>query len=280
MGVEKDGQLEKIVAESGLESTKAAVMLKQFQDYFELAAEWEVKAKTIVVTDDSQTDDMKVAREGRLFLRQKRIAIEKTRKELKEQALREGKAIDGIANVLKALIVPIEEHLDKQERYVEIKAAEQAEMDRIAGEKLRAENERLEKQKAIEEQKRVEEENARLRREAVEREKVAAAEREKVEREKREAEEKARKEREEVERKARLEREEIEEKARAERKKIESEARKKREEAARIANERTRKAEAEKARAEREKRELEAQLARMVECPECGAKFDPNGPAT
>jgi hypothetical protein len=44
---------------------------------------------------------------------------------LKEQALREGKAVDGIANVLKALIVPLEEHLDKQERFVEIRAEEQ-----------------------------------------------------------------------------------------------------------------------------------------------------------
>ena len=83
-------------------------MLDNFSDYFKIAAEWEQKAKTIKVVDETQKADMEMARVGRLFLREKRIAIEKKRKELKEQSLREGKAIDGIANVLKAVIVPIE----------------------------------------------------------------------------------------------------------------------------------------------------------------------------
>ena len=130
-----ENQLSIIVKESGLEKTKAQVLLDNFSAYFQIAADWEKKAKAIVVSDETQTADMKMARVGRLFLREKRIAIEHTRKELKEQSLREGKAIDGIANVLKALIVPIEEYLDKQERYVEIKAYEEAERKRIEEEK-------------------------------------------------------------------------------------------------------------------------------------------------
>jgi len=96
-----------------------------------------------VVTKEDQTAEMDMARVGRLFLRDKRIAIEKARKELKEQALREGKAIDGIANVLKALIVPIEEYLGKQERFVEI----QDDIKRqalIAEAEKKAEDERIE----------------------------------------------------------------------------------------------------------------------------------------
>src|SRR4030043_2249062 len=126
-----DNQLQTIVQSSGLDKIKADFILQQFQDYFKIAGEWDLKAKSIVVTDESQTTDMEMARVGRLFLKEKRVAIEKARKSLKEQALREGKAIDGIANVLKALIVPIEEYLDKQEHFVEIKAAEEAERIRI-----------------------------------------------------------------------------------------------------------------------------------------------------
>lgn len=100
------------------------------------------KAKILIVTNETQKTEMEMARTGRLFLREKRIAIEKTRKELKEQALREGKAIDGIANVLKALIVPIEEYLGKQEKFAEIQAEKKREAERIAAEK-RIEEERI-----------------------------------------------------------------------------------------------------------------------------------------
>jgi hypothetical protein len=114
-------QLVKLVEESNLPKSKAKFILENFQGYFELAETWERKAKELIVTDENQVAEMKMAREGRLFLRQKRIAIENSRKELKEQSLREGKAIDGIANVLKALIIPIEGFLEQQEKFREIK---------------------------------------------------------------------------------------------------------------------------------------------------------------
>src|SRR3990167_11554818 len=145
--IEKENQLAVIVKESGLEPSKAAYILENFQSYFEIAAEWEVKAKTLIVTNPYQKAEMEQAREGRLFLREKRIAIENSRKKLKEEALREGKAIDGIANVLKALIVPIEEYLDAQERFVEIEEEKKAAIIRAEVEK-RMEDERLAKEKA------------------------------------------------------------------------------------------------------------------------------------
>lgn len=122
--VEPETRLTRIVQESGLEKTKAQVLLDNFSNYFNLAAEWEIKAKSIVITDVSQKHEMKMAREGRLELKQKRIEVEKTRKILKEQSLREGKAIDGIANVLKAVIEPIEQYLEVQEKFAERKEAE------------------------------------------------------------------------------------------------------------------------------------------------------------
>ncbi len=90
-------QLQVIVKESGLEKTKAKFLLDNFKNYFDIADEWDRKAKAIVVTNEDQTEVMQRARDGRLFLKDKRIAIEKARVSLKQQALMEGKAIDGIA---------------------------------------------------------------------------------------------------------------------------------------------------------------------------------------
>lgn len=87
-----ENQLQVIVQQSGLEPTKAKFILDNFQNYFDLADEWDKKAKQIVVTDASQKEAMQLAREGRLELKEKRVAIEKARKELKEQSLREDKA--------------------------------------------------------------------------------------------------------------------------------------------------------------------------------------------
>jgi hypothetical protein len=251
-----ENRLALIVRESGLESTKANFILTQFQDYFNIAADWEVKAKTIVVTDESQKAEMQMARVGRLFLKEKRVAIEKARKELKEQALREGKAIDGIANVLKALIVPIEEYLDKQERFVEIRA-EEAEKKRLADEAAQVEAERLAREEAERvERERIRLENEKLKAEAVERERVMAEERAKAE-----AERLA------VEERAAAEKRAIEEKAAAERRIADEEKRKAQTEINRLNRE---------AEAEREKRE-KAKLnipKRIVLCPFCQKEFE------
>lgn len=163
-----ENKFEIAVRESGmaLDSPKAKELLESFQDYFKIAADWEKKAATLVVTDASQTAVMKMAREGRLFLKGKRVAIEKMRKKLKEQSVREGRAIDGMANILKALIVPLEEHLDKQERFVEIRAAEEAEKLRLEAEE-EAEGKRIAKEKAdAVEKARLRLENMRLQQEA------------------------------------------------------------------------------------------------------------------
>ena len=237
-----ENQLVEIVNKSGLEKTKADYILEKFQDYFSIASEWETKAKTIIVTNEKQETEMKMARVGRLFLREKRLAIEDARKNLKEQSLREGKAIDGIANVLKALIIPIEEYLEKQERFVEFKKAREEEQKRIEVEK-RIEEERIAKEKAdAEEREKIKAENERLKQEAEERERKHREEQAKVEAEKRAIEEKARKERESAE----LKRKEAERKAKAEQERIKQEA-----------EERERKHREEQAKVEAEKRAIE-----------------------
>lgn len=115
--VEKDG-----VALQDVQALRSA-----FVEMFEGAEKWTKQALTIRVTAADQVREMKLAREARLALREIRCNAENTRKKLKEDSLRRGRAIDGIANVLKALIEPAEEHLMEQEKF-----AERMEQKRIA----------------------------------------------------------------------------------------------------------------------------------------------------
>jgi len=115
-----NNQISTIVKQSGLQESKAETLMKSFTGYFGEAKTIVDQCKEIIVTSEDQVDLMQQAREARLKLKNIRNDCEKTRKELKEQSLREGRAIDGIANVIKALIVPVEEHLEKQEKYAEV----------------------------------------------------------------------------------------------------------------------------------------------------------------
>lgn len=116
-----ESTLVKIISDSGLDKQKQDYLLEKFSDAISLSEVWAKKAKEIVVTDESQTQLMKDAREGRLLLKDKRVEIEKTRKQLKEQSLSEGRAIDTIAKTLTALIEPTEKYLDEQEKFAERK---------------------------------------------------------------------------------------------------------------------------------------------------------------
>ena len=254
-----DNKLQLIIEESGLEKTKAQVMLDNFSDSFQIASEWEKKAKMIVVSSEKDIAEMQMARAGRLFLREKRIAIEKTRVQLKEQALREGKAIDGIANVLKALIIPIEEYLEKQEHFVEIKQAQEAEIKRIE-EEARIEKEKIAQLEAErKEQERIRLENIKLQKEAREREI-------KMESERLEAERKLQAEREASEKV------QAEIRAKAEKERLEAER------VSRIAMEKQEKIladERKKAEEERlEKEKIQKLLDEQIECPFCHKKFN------
>lgn len=59
--------------------------------------EFQLVTTTLVVTDASQTDKMKLARTTRLSLKNICVAIEKKRKELTENALRTKQQIDKCA---------------------------------------------------------------------------------------------------------------------------------------------------------------------------------------
>lgn len=158
-------ELVKIIDNSQLEISESKSILEKFGDYENIAKEWEVKAKQIVVTDASQTTEMAMAKEARKKFSQLRIDVEKTRKAMKEQSLRKGQAIDSVARFLTSLIKPIEDHLREQEDFIKIQEEKkQAELKRLEEEKQ--EKLRIEEEKRVmEEQKRIREENEKLKEE-------------------------------------------------------------------------------------------------------------------
>jgi len=115
----EENQLAVVVKEQNLEPTQSDMLLKKFSGFFEEASKWEKEAMAIQITDESQVEEMSKAREIRLALKDIRVNADKVRVGLKEGIIRQGKAIDGVANVIKALIVPLEEHLEKQEKFIE-----------------------------------------------------------------------------------------------------------------------------------------------------------------
>lgn len=109
-----------------LAPASAASLRAAFGEMFTQAEEWAAKAQGIIVTRADQTSEMELARESRLALRSIRIKVEAKRKDLKEDSLRRGQAIDGIARVIRSLVEPIEAHLLEQEEFVERQAAAEA----------------------------------------------------------------------------------------------------------------------------------------------------------
>lgn len=292
-----ENQLVKVINESGLDRIKGELLTEQFSNYFEMAAEWESKAKSLVITSVEQKAEMKLAREGRLFLKEKRIAVEKTRKLLKEGALREGQTIDAIARTLTNLIEPIEKDLEQKEKFAEIEEAKRINALREEREKEifpyleftphgldygRMDDDnyskvlngaKLQMEQKLENERKAEQERiAREKAEAEERERQRLENerlrKEAEERERQLAEEraKAEKERKAIEEKARLEREEAERKAKAEREEQDRLLAIEREKQAKLTAELKAKEEAEKqAKLEAERKALEEQRKREAE---------------
>ena len=103
--------------ETGLEIESMQSLELTFRPFFTQAEEWRQKALACKVTSEDDKQGMAFARESRLALKSIRVDVEKSRKRLKEDSLRKGKAIDGIANVFNAAAEPIETFLLDQEQF-------------------------------------------------------------------------------------------------------------------------------------------------------------------
>lgn len=107
------------IRKEDLPESEALVLQNAFLPFLQQAENMKEQALSINVTSVDQVDDIKRAREMRLTLKNIRVDCEKVRKTHKEESLRKGKAIDGLANIIKYIITPLEEHLDDQEKFVE-----------------------------------------------------------------------------------------------------------------------------------------------------------------
>lgn len=131
-------QLSTITEVTLLETNDQKAIVSGFDGFEAIANEWKVKAESIVVTDIAQKDIIAQAKDARKFIQSKRLEIENIHKQLKEQSLRKGQAIDAIKRYLLSLIEPIEEHLKEQEKFVEIQEAKikeelrQARLEKLA----------------------------------------------------------------------------------------------------------------------------------------------------
>jgi colicin import membrane protein len=306
---ETTNELVKVVETSGVEPQTATTLKESFLPFFEQAEEWKRKAEALVVTDATQVHDMKMARTARLALKEIRVNADKKRKELKEDSLRYGKAVQGVYNVIEFLIAPIEKHLQEQEDFVaiaeakrkaELKASREMEIQPFAefvalglnfGEMTDEDyaktlnGAKLQLQAKIEaEQKSEAEKIAKEKAEAEERERIRIenerlkAEAEAKERQLAEERAKAEAERKAIEEKARKEKEEAEKKAQVERAKQEAE-RKAIEEKAKRKRRSRKKGKVERAKqdailkAEREAKEkLEAELKAKAEAEQKARK--------
>ena len=164
-----------------LEPTKAQILVERFSDLFSLASEWAKKAKGIVVTSGDQQETIKTARSGRLLLREKRLEIENIRKILKSDALKEGQTIDRIAGFLKDLIIPTEEHLDRQENFEKYKKEAEEKTIRLEVEKLMAEEAERKLKLEAEEKEKLRKENDKLKAEVIKKSSELQAEKKKQE---------------------------------------------------------------------------------------------------
>jgi len=226
----------------------ARTLTDNFVELFAEAEKSKANALAIVVTSLAQQAEMKQARELRLKYKRIRCDAESKRKALKEDVVRQGRAIDGMANIIKALVEPVEAHLEAQEQFA-ARLAEKALSERaekrhaelvavgvdpamynardMADEQFATLLEMLRKAKADKEAAEAAakaEAEARAKAEAEEQARIRA-ENERLRKEREAMEAEARKERE----RAAKEKAEIEAKAKAEREAAEAQARKERE---------------------------------------------------
>lgn len=107
------------IQKSGLDEQKRVTLTETFSPFFAEIDKYREIAFEISVTDVSQIEKMKQARELRLKLVKVRTGIESKRKELKEQSLRESKMIDSVAKVGQLALEDTEAYLEKQEKFAE-----------------------------------------------------------------------------------------------------------------------------------------------------------------
>jgi len=115
---------------TGIGHGMQAVIVENFSEPYHKACSLRKAAGKVVVKDEKDTASMQAARELHAPVRDLRLSVEKTRKALKDESLRTGQAIDGVARILKDILAPMEESLLAAATFAERLRAER--MERLA----------------------------------------------------------------------------------------------------------------------------------------------------
>lgn len=116
-------QLQKIdAAQFGLPKTKAEAIESVFIPMVDKLKSFDKPFAEVMAEAGKEVTEplTQKARQLRLDIRQVRIDTENARKSEKEEYLRGGKAVDGIANIVKFAITDMEESLEKIEKHFEL----------------------------------------------------------------------------------------------------------------------------------------------------------------
>lgn len=119
---------------NGLSIEAAEAIKATFEPFKSQVTEWQEKVKTIKVSDASQTELMAEAGTARKAVAKIRIAIEHKRKELKEDSLKRGQAIDKVAGGFKTILQGIEDKLEHEETFA--KREREAAINKLHGERF------------------------------------------------------------------------------------------------------------------------------------------------
>lgn len=121
----------------GMDMIEMAVSELSKQVTNEAIAELSKKYMPLKINGIEDKSGYETVHKARMDVKNRRVAVEHKRKELKEDAVRFGKAVDAEANRIKSLLEPIENHLEAEQTAVD------QEKKRIAAEKERIEAERV-----------------------------------------------------------------------------------------------------------------------------------------
>ena len=111
----------------GAQPSKAKQIEGVFQPMVAMLKGFEAQYNEITSQKEITRDLCADAKRLRLDIAQVRIRAEKARKAEKEEYLRAGKAIDGVASILKYAVVDKEKKLEKIEKHFETLEAERIE---------------------------------------------------------------------------------------------------------------------------------------------------------
>jgi hypothetical protein len=115
-----ENQLIEIVKKSDVEEATAKNIIESFKPFYDDAIAIVEDAKSIIVTSEEQKDEIEKAHGYRMKLRTIRTSADKKRKELKEDSLKYGKAVQGVYNFIEESVSGVESYLQEQEDFVTI----------------------------------------------------------------------------------------------------------------------------------------------------------------